>query len=101
PCPEGGKPRPRYHRISPGTADRGGPKRRRTCRRLSRGVLAAARTGDYPAAERAAAKARLRGEGRAGRPFVLWLGRNIQYYAARHRKKVARAQSRDYREIAT
>ena len=43
-------------------------------------------------------QARLRGEGCAGRSSVLRLGRHLQHSAARHRKKVARAQSRDYRE---
>ena len=47
------------------------------------------------------AKSRLRREGRAGRSSVLRLGRHLQYSAARHRKEVARAQSRDYRKIAT
>ena len=46
-------------------------------------------------------QARLRGEGRAGRSSVLRLGRHLQYFAARLCKTVARAQSRDYREIAT
>ena len=73
---------------------------RRPHRRLSFGLLAAARPAHHAAAEGAARKARLRGEGRTRRPSVLRLGRHLQYSSARHRKKVARAQSRDYRKIA-
>ena len=79
----------------------GGPKRAATRRRLSFGMLAPARPAHDAAAEGLIAQAWLCGEGRAGRSSVLWLGRNIQYFAAGYRKEVARAQSRDYREIAT
>ena len=95
------QPRQRYHRISRRPADLRPLGRPRPRRRLSRRLLAAARPANHAAAKGIARQAGLRGEGRAGRSFVLRLGRHLQYSAARHRKEVARAQSRDYREIAT
>ena len=75
-----------------------GASRARTCRRLSCRLLAAARATRHASAKGASRQAWLHSEGRSGRSFVLRLGRNLQYSAARHRKKVARAQSQDYRE---
>ena len=98
---ESGRSRQGYQRVFSDTAadaDQSAPPARRS---LSFGMLAPAWPARNPATKGLIAQAWLRGEGRAGRSSVLWLGRNIQYFAAGYRKEVARAQSRDYREIAT
>ncbi len=79
----------------------GGANRFAAGRGLSLGVLASARPARDAAAEGTAEQAWLRGERYSRRPFVLRFSRNLQYFAAGYRKEVARAQSRDYRGIAT
>ncbi len=98
---EGRRSRVRYHRISSDVAAQIRADCAWTCDRLSCRLLVAARTARYASAEGASRQARLQCEGHSGRSFVLRLRRNVQYSAVRHRKKVARAQSQDYRGIAT
>ena len=75
-------------------ADRHGPG---AARRLSLGLLVAARAEDRPRAESAARRRRVRGARRARRASVLRLGRHLQHAAAGTRRGAARPQARQYR----
>ena len=68
------------------------------CRRLSLGLLDAARAEDHGPAQEAAEGGGLRGEGRAGGPHLLRLGRHLQYSAAGDRRPAPRAQGRQHRK---
>jgi ferredoxin len=91
----------RYHRISGDVTGAIHSDNAASRGRLSRRLLAAARAASHARAQGDSQQTRLRREGRSGRSSVLRLGWNVQYSAAGHRKKVARAQSQDYRGIAT
>ena len=66
-------------------------------RRLSRGLLAAARAEGHAGAKRIALQVRLRGQRCAGRAFVLRLGGHLQHSTAGAGGEVARPQDRQYR----
>jgi glycolate oxidase iron-sulfur subunit len=71
-----------YYRVYRHHGPAGARVAKRSCRRLSRGVLAAARTENYTASERIAFQERIRGERCARESFVLRFGGNVQHSPA-------------------